>query len=126
MRDNEKEHAGSEKGGGGGADKREGAHSRYQFFRCGKIGGGGGGGGGADKRWEALWRYSTVYAHKNTTCTLSCLTYVQLCHTQHTINAHMNTRAYIIWCQIMEKAMTWEGTNENLSLLLCLLTTLQS
>ena len=32
-----------------------GAHSRYQFFRCGKIGG-----GGADKRWGALWRYSTV------------------------------------------------------------------
>ena len=43
--------------GGGGADKRVGAHSRYQFFRCGKIGG-----GGADKRWGALWRYSTVYA----------------------------------------------------------------
>ena len=40
---------------GGGADKRVGAHSRYQFFRCGKIG------GGADKRWGALWRYSTVY-----------------------------------------------------------------
>ena len=48
--------------GGGGADKRVGAHSRYQFFRCGKIGGGGGGGGGADKRWGALWRYSTVHA----------------------------------------------------------------
>ena len=29
-------------GKGGGADKRGGAHSRYQFFRCGKIGGGGG------------------------------------------------------------------------------------
>ena len=28
-------------GGGGGADKRGGVHSRYQFFRCGKIGGGG-------------------------------------------------------------------------------------
>ena len=42
--------------GGGGADKRGGAHSRYQFFRCGKIG------GGADKRWGALWRYSTVIA----------------------------------------------------------------
>ena len=40
---------------GGGADKRGGAHSRYQFFRCGKIG------GGADKRWGALWRYSTVH-----------------------------------------------------------------
>ena len=26
-------------GKGGGADKRGGAHSRYQFFRCGKIGG---------------------------------------------------------------------------------------
>ena len=24
----------------GRADKRGGAHSRYQFFRCGKIGGG--------------------------------------------------------------------------------------
>ena len=46
MRDNEKEDA----------RKRGGAHSRYQFFRCGKIGGG----GGADKRWGALWRYSTV------------------------------------------------------------------
>ena len=44
-------------GKGGGADKQGGAHSRYQFFRCGKIGGGG---GGADKRWGALWRYSTV------------------------------------------------------------------
>ena len=42
MRDNEKEDA---RKGGGGADKRGGAHSRYQFFRCGKIGGGGGGGG---------------------------------------------------------------------------------
>ena len=31
----------------GGADKRGGAHSRYQFFRCGKR-------GGADKRWGAL------------------------------------------------------------------------
>ena len=41
MRDNEKEDAWK---GGGGADKRGGAHSRYQFFRCGKIGGGGGGG----------------------------------------------------------------------------------
>ena len=30
-------------GGGGGADKQGGAHSRYQFFQCGKIGGGGGG-----------------------------------------------------------------------------------
>ena len=27
-------------GKGGGADKRGGANSRYQFFRCGKIGGG--------------------------------------------------------------------------------------
>ena len=27
-------------GKGGGADKRVGAHSRYQFFQCGKIGGG--------------------------------------------------------------------------------------
>ena len=53
MRDNGKEDAvGCEitrkrtlgKEGGGGADKREGAHSRYQFFRCGKIGGGGAGG----------------------------------------------------------------------------------
>ena len=26
--------------GVGGANKREGAHSRYQFFQCGKIGGG--------------------------------------------------------------------------------------
>ena len=51
MRDNEKEDARKR----GGADKRGGAHSRYQFFRCGKIG------GGADKRWGALWRYSTVY-----------------------------------------------------------------
>ena len=51
MRDNEKEDARKR---GGGADKRVGAHSRYQFFRCGKIG------GGADKRWGALWRYSTV------------------------------------------------------------------
>ena len=42
MRDNEKEDARKR---GGGADKRVGAHSRYQFFRCGKIGGGGGGGG---------------------------------------------------------------------------------
>ena len=25
---------------GGGADKQGGAHSRYQFFRCGKVGGG--------------------------------------------------------------------------------------
>ena len=58
MRDNEKEDA--RKRGGGGADKRGGAHSRYQFFRCGKIGGGG---GGADKRWGALWRYSTVHAY---------------------------------------------------------------
>ena len=35
-------------------------------------------------------------------------------HTQHTHNyskAHMNTRASIIWCQIIEKATTWEGTN---------------
>ena len=38
MRDNEKEDARKR---GGGADKRVGAHSRYQFFRCGKIGGGG-------------------------------------------------------------------------------------
>ena len=45
MRDNEKEDARKR---GGGADKRGGAHSRYQFFRCGKIG------GGADKRWGAL------------------------------------------------------------------------
>ena len=52
MRDNEKEDARKR----GGADKRGGAHSRYQFFRCGKIGG-----GGADKRWGALWRYSTVF-----------------------------------------------------------------
>ena len=42
MRDNGKEDA---RKGGGGADKRGWAHSRYQFFRCGKIGGGGGGGG---------------------------------------------------------------------------------
>ena len=42
MRDNEKEDARKR----GGADKRGGAHSRYQFFRCGKMGG-----GGADKRW---------------------------------------------------------------------------
>ena len=35
--------------GKGGADKRGGAHSLYQFFRCGKIGG-----RGADKRWGAL------------------------------------------------------------------------
>ena len=48
MRDNGKEDAvGCEitrkrtLGKGGGADKRGGAHSRYQFFRCGKIGGGG-------------------------------------------------------------------------------------
>ena len=40
MRDNEKEDARKR---GGGADKRGGAHSEYQFFRCGKIGGGGGG-----------------------------------------------------------------------------------
>ena len=53
MRDNEKEDARKR----GGADKQKGVHSRYQFFRCGKIG------GGADKRWGALWRYSTVYAH---------------------------------------------------------------
>ena len=65
MRDNGKEDAiGCEitrkrtLGKGGGADKRGGAHSRYQFFRCGKIGG-----GGADKRWGALWRYSTVYIY---------------------------------------------------------------
>ena len=37
MRDNEKEDARKR---GGGADKRGGAHSRYQFFRCGKMGGG--------------------------------------------------------------------------------------
>ena len=50
MRDNGKEDAvGCEitrkrtVGKGGGADKRGGAHSRYQFFRCGKIGEGGGG-----------------------------------------------------------------------------------
>ena len=30
------------KGGGGGRINEGGAHSRYQFFRCGKIGGGGG------------------------------------------------------------------------------------
>ena len=43
MRDNEKEDARKRGGGvgGWGADKRVGAHSRYQFFRCGKIGGGG-------------------------------------------------------------------------------------
>ena len=52
MRDNEKEDARKR----GGADKRGGTHSRYQFFRCGKLGG-----GGADKQWGALWRYSTVY-----------------------------------------------------------------
>ena len=49
MRDNGKEDAvgceiRNEKGrsekGGGGADKRGGAHSQYQFFRCGKIRGG--------------------------------------------------------------------------------------
>ena len=47
MRDNGKEDAvGCEitrkrtLGKEGGADKRGGAHSRYQFFRCGKIGGG--------------------------------------------------------------------------------------
>ena len=57
MRDNEKEDA--RKRGGGGRINEGGVHSRYQFFRCGKIGGGGGG-GGADKRWGALWRYSTV------------------------------------------------------------------
>ena len=44
MRDNEKEDARKR-----GGDKRGGANSRYQFFRCGKIGG-----GGADKRWGAL------------------------------------------------------------------------
>ena len=38
--------------GVGGADKRGGAHSRYQFFRCGKIGG-----GGADKRAGGTLRY---------------------------------------------------------------------
>ena len=50
MRDNRKEDAvGCEitrkrtLGKGGGADKRGGAHSRYQFFRCGKMGGGGAG-----------------------------------------------------------------------------------
>ena len=64
-----------------------------------------------------------IYAHKNTICTLSSLTYVQLCIFTH--NAHMNTRASIMWCQIIEKATTWEGTII-LSLLLCLLTTLQS
>ena len=48
-------------GKGGGADKRGGAHSRYQFFRCGKI-------GGADKRWGALWRYSTVHVADNAFC----------------------------------------------------------
>ena len=36
MRDNGKEDARKR---GRGADKRGGAHSRYQFFRCGKIGG---------------------------------------------------------------------------------------
>ena len=41
MRDNGKEDA--RKGGGGRKNEGE-AHSRYQFFRCGKIGGGGGGG----------------------------------------------------------------------------------
>ena len=51
MRDNEKEDARKREGGG---DKRGGAHSRYQFFRCVKIG------GGVDKQWGALWRYSTV------------------------------------------------------------------
>ena len=54
-----------------------------------------------------------IICTQNTTCTLSSLTYVQLCiiiHTQHTIDAHMNTRASIIRCQSMEKAMTWEGT----------------
>ena len=44
MRDNGKEDARKM----GGADKQGGAHSRDQFFRCGKIG------GGADKRWGAL------------------------------------------------------------------------
>ena len=44
MRDNGRRTLGKGGGGGGGADKR-GAHSRYQFFRCGKIGGGGGGAG---------------------------------------------------------------------------------
>ena len=56
-----------------------------------------------------------IISHKNTTCTLSSLTYVQLCiftHNTHIINAPMNTRASIIWCQISEKATTWEGTNE--------------
>ena len=38
MRDNEKEDA--RKRGGGGRINEGGAHSRYQFFRCGKIGGG--------------------------------------------------------------------------------------
>ena len=40
MRDNEKEDARKR---GGGRINEGGAHSRYQFFRCGKIGGGGGG-----------------------------------------------------------------------------------
>ena len=37
MQDNGKEDARKRGGGGGGADKRGGVHSRYQFFRCGKI-----------------------------------------------------------------------------------------
>ena len=40
MRDNEKDDARKR---GGGRINEGGAQSRYQFFRCGKIGGGGGG-----------------------------------------------------------------------------------
>ena len=64
MRDNEKEDARKR---GGGADKRGGAHSRYQFFRCGKIGGGGrindGGRSGGTLRYMHHIHKHTVALH---------------------------------------------------------------
>ena len=62
MRDNEKEDARKK---GRGADKRGGAHSRYQFFQCGKIGGGrinDGGRSGGTLRYKVGQRDSVPFA----------------------------------------------------------------
>ena len=94
-------------GKGGGADKRGGAHSRYQFFRCGKIGGGGGGGG--DKRWgrsDGTPRYMHTHTHA-LTCTLHTYTCTHThshLHTSTFTHAHSHTymhthaRTHIPYC----------------------------
>ena len=67
MRDNEKEDARKR---GGGRINELGAHSRYQFFRCGKIGGGGRINDGG--RSGGTLRYMYIYIFNCTMCTCIC------------------------------------------------------